>query len=84
VADLPPAGNCCPTRVVMDVDGHKITGQTEDCHGVVQLGGKVDAQGAAHINVAEAKGTATFKGENVDAVLPGDSCHRRFVGNRGG
>ncbi len=84
VADVPPAQNCCPTRVVMDIDGHKISGQTEDCHGVLAVGGKVDGQGGAHITVAGVAGTATFNGENFDASLPGDACHRRVLGNRGG
>ncbi len=84
VADVPPAENCCPTRVVMDIDGHKISGQTEDCHGVLAIGGKVDARGAARITVAGAPGNATFTAENFDASLPGDACHRRAVGNRGG
>jgi hypothetical protein len=84
VANLPPAHDCCPTRVVMDIDGHKITGQSEDCHGVLAVGGKVDAQGTARITVAGAKGTANFSGENFDGALPGDVCGRHMVGNRGG
>jgi hypothetical protein len=84
VADIGPTANCCPARIYMDVDGHKITGQSEDCHGIVLVGGKIDEHGVAHVNAGGAKGTIDFNAENFDSVLPGDVCKRRMVGNRGG
>ncbi len=84
VADVGPGRDCCPTRIAMDIDGHKIKGVTEDCHGVLQVGGKIESDGTAHITVAGDKGTAHFAGESFDAVLPGDRCARHVIGNRGG
>jgi len=84
VADVPPGRNCCPTRIVMDIDGHKVRGSAEDCHGVDQISGKIDAQGTARISLGGAPGNVSFAGENFQALVPGDACKRQMVGNRGG
>jgi hypothetical protein len=84
VANVPPAGNCCPARVVMDVDGHKFTGTVEDCDSAVPLQGHEDKGGNGVIHVAGKDGTVHFTDINFTASLPTDRCKRPIVGNKGG
>lgn len=83
-ANVPPAPNCCPMRVVLDVDGHKVTGSYEDCDGAAPLGGHVNGAGTATLH---AQGRATqvqFTDVNFQTAIPADRCKRAVEGNRGG
>jgi hypothetical protein len=84
VANVPPSGNCCPSRVVLDVDGHGLTGSVEDCNGVTTVSGKVADDGQAALNGGGGHGSVQFSGVNFTASIPGDRCGRAVVGNRGG
>jgi hypothetical protein len=84
VANVPPAGDCCPSRVVMDVDGHSLVGSVEDCTGVAGIKGKVQDSGQATLDMNGKSGSAQFNGVNFTASVPSDRCGRAVVGNRGG
>jgi len=84
VANVPPAGDCCPTHVVLDVDGHEIVGSVEDCNGVASLKGTVQDSGHATVDMSGKQGTVQFSGVNFTATVPNDRCGRAVVGNRGG
>jgi hypothetical protein len=83
VANLPAHSEaCCPSRLVLDVDGHKVSGETTDCHGTHGLVGKVDRAGAATLTMEGASGGAQFGGENFSARL--SSCPLAIDGSHGG
>lgn len=84
VANVPPAGNCCPSRVVMDVDGHKFQGSVEDCDGVTGIEGHVEDGGQGTLHMQGQQAPVKFSGVNFTTVVPQDRCHRTVVGNRGG
>ena len=84
VANVPPTADCCPSRVVMDIDGHEMQGSVEDCTGVTPMEGRVDKQGQATLHMQGKQSTATFTGVNFTTTIPNDRCHREAVGNRGG
>ena len=84
VANVPPSANCCPSRVVMDVDGHKFQGAVENCDGVTAMEGHVDAQGQATAHMQGKTSAVTFSALNFSGPVPGDRCGRQMVGNRGG
>jgi hypothetical protein len=84
VANVPPAGNCCPSRVVMDVDGHKFNGSVEDCDGATTMQGHVDAQGNAKLHLHGQDAAVHFGDVNFTTTLPNDRCQRPVLGNRGG
>ena len=83
VANLPAHSEaCCPSRLVLDVDGHKISGETTDCRGTHGLVGKVDRGGGATLRLENATGTAQFGGEIFSASL--SSCPLAINGSHGG
>jgi hypothetical protein len=84
VANVPPAGGCCPSRVVMDVDGHEVQGSVEDCNGVTSMEGRVNDQGQATLHMHGQTSQATFNGINFTGPVPNDRCGRTATGNLGG
>jgi hypothetical protein len=84
VANVPPAGNCCPSRVVMDVEGHKFQGTVEDCDGVTALEGHVDDNGQGTLHMKGQQAPVKFSGVNFSTVVPLDRCRRTVMGNLGG
>ena len=84
VANVPPTGDCCPSRVIMDVDGHEMQGSVEDCNGVATMEGRVDGQGQATLHMHGQQAPVTFSGVNFTTTVPSDRCKRTVVGNRGG
>ena len=84
VANVPPSGNCCPSRVVMDVDGHKFQGSVEDCNGVTVLEGHVENDGQATLHMKGQSAPVKFSNVNFSTVVPLDRCHRMVMGNKGG
>ncbi len=84
VANVPPSGNCCPSRVVMDVDGHKFQGSVEDCNGVTVLEGHVENDGQATLHMKGQSAPVKFSNVNFSTVVPLDRCHRTVMGNKGG
>lgn len=83
-ANVPPAATCPPLRVVLDVDGHKITGTYEDSDGAGPLGGHIDASGSATLHSQGRSTTAHFTELNFQTTIPADRCKRPVAGNRGG
>jgi hypothetical protein len=84
VANVPPSGNCCPSRVVMDVEGHKFDGSVEDCDGVTGLEGHVEDDGQAVLHMKGQSAPVKFSAVNFSTTVPLDRCHRAVMGNRGG
>ncbi len=84
VANVPPAGTCCPSKVVLDVDGHEVQGTVSDCNGVSGMEGHVDGSGAATMHQHGQTSQVTFSGVNFTTTVPSDRCGRTVTGNRGG
>jgi hypothetical protein len=83
-ANVPPTANCCPMRVVVDVDTHKFTGSVEDCDGAVQMQGHVKSSGDAILHERGENALLHFTDVNFTGTIPTDRCKRPVVGNRGG
>ena len=84
VANVPPTAECCPSHVLVDVDGHKFSGSVDDCNGTQILEGHVDGQGQATLHTQGKTADVKFAGVNFTTTLPGDRCRRVVTGNRGG